>query len=98
MMRYCPVPSVTAARVFSISAGLAASTVTPGSTAPDASRTVPVRDACANTVAGMRMTARAARHFVRVRIERCPPVGANRPVLHAARTILHAGPDDTDRL
>jgi hypothetical protein len=37
MMRYCPVPSVTAERVFSISAGLDASTVTPGSTAPDAS-------------------------------------------------------------
>ena len=33
---------------FSISAGLAASTVTPGSTAPDASRTVPVRVPCAS--------------------------------------------------
>ena len=36
-IRYCPVPSVTAERVFSISAGLAASTVTPGRTAPDVS-------------------------------------------------------------
>jgi hypothetical protein len=43
MMRYCPEPSVTAERVFSISAGLDASTVTPGSIPPDVSRTVPVR-------------------------------------------------------
>ena len=34
-MRYCPVPSVTTERTFSMSAGLAASTVTPGRTAPD---------------------------------------------------------------
>src|SRR5262245_9533926 len=33
-------------------AGLDASTVTPGSTAPDASRAVPTIDACANTVDG----------------------------------------------
>ena len=33
-MRYRPLPSVVAVRTFSISAGLAASTVTPGSTAP----------------------------------------------------------------
>ena len=38
---------VTAVRTFSISAGLAASTVTPGSTAPDVSATVPAIDACA---------------------------------------------------
>ena len=36
---YWPALSVTADRVFSISAGLDASTVTPGSTAPDASLT-----------------------------------------------------------
>ena len=40
-MRYCPCPSVVAERTFSINAGLAASTVTPGSTAPVASFTVP---------------------------------------------------------
>ena len=34
-------------RTFSISAGLAASTVTPGSTAPEASRTTPAIEACA---------------------------------------------------
>ena len=46
-MRYCPEPSLTADRVFSISAGLEASTVTPGSTAPDVSRTKPAIDAWA---------------------------------------------------
>src|SRR5215510_9173236 len=40
-MRYWPFPSVTTERTFSISAGLAASTVTPGSTAPDVSLTTP---------------------------------------------------------
>src|SRR4051795_8334493 len=42
-MRYCPVSSVTPVRTFVISAGLDASMVTPGSTAPDVSRTVPAR-------------------------------------------------------
>ena len=40
-MRYCPVPSVRAVRIFSVNDGLAASTVTPGSTAPDESLTTP---------------------------------------------------------
>jgi hypothetical protein len=40
-IRYWPEPSVTTERVFSISASLAASTVTPGSTAPDVSFTTP---------------------------------------------------------
>src|SRR5665213_426549 len=45
----CPAPSVTTVRVFSIKAGLEASTVTPGMTAPDVSRTIPAidADACA---------------------------------------------------
>src|SRR6266850_5462522 len=51
-MRYWPVPPVTTDRTFSISAGLDASTVTPGSTAPDASFTCPAIDACARTIAG----------------------------------------------
>src|SRR5215467_9322410 len=50
--RYCPVLSVTALRDFSISAELAASTVTPGSTAPDESFTTPASVACANAEAG----------------------------------------------
>jgi hypothetical protein len=41
-MRYWPVASVTTARTRSINAGLVASTVTPGSTAPDVSLAVPV--------------------------------------------------------
>src|SRR5580765_7870831 len=52
--RYCPVPSVVAVRTFWIRAGLVTSTVTPGSTASDASRTTPASVACANAVAGMR--------------------------------------------
>src|SRR5438876_507773 len=51
-MRYCPVPSEMALRVLSISAGLEASTVTPGSTAPDESFTTPVIDAWAYAEAG----------------------------------------------
>src|SRR5688500_3323532 len=50
--RYWPVPSVTAVRTFSIRTGLEASTVTPGSTAPGASRTTPVSDDCARASAG----------------------------------------------
>src|SRR6185295_2023900 len=68
MIRYCPDPSVVADRVFSISAGLAASTTTPGSTAPEGSWTVPVRMACAKTVPGRSRTARNARHFADLHI------------------------------
>ena len=57
--RNWPDPSVTALRTFSISAGLVASTVTPGSTAPEASRTTPAMD-CADTIAGMSATSTAA--------------------------------------
>src|SRR5437870_2521569 len=42
-MRYCPVSSVTPVRTLVMSAGLDASTVTPGGTAPDVSRTAPAR-------------------------------------------------------
>src|SRR5439155_26100170 len=52
MMRYCPVPSVTPERTFSINAGLDASTVTPGNTAPEVSLTVPVMLACAYRIEG----------------------------------------------
>src|SRR5215831_2647945 len=50
--RYCPVPSVSAVRVFSMSTGLDTSTVTPGRTPPDGSLTVPAMVACASTVPG----------------------------------------------
>src|SRR5437870_9642644 len=56
-MRYCPAPSVTAVRTFSIRTGLAASTLTPGSTPPDSSLTVPVRVPCANAADGSRRAA-----------------------------------------
>src|SRR4030095_12621639 len=51
-MRYCPVPALTTLRVFSMRTGLAASTVTPGNTAADASRTTPAIVAWANTTLG----------------------------------------------
>jgi hypothetical protein len=51
-MRYCPLLSDVAVRVFSIRTGLAASTLTPGSTAPDASLTVPARVTWAHAALG----------------------------------------------
>ena len=53
-MRYWPFSSVIADFTFSISTGLAASTVTPGITAPDVSFTVPVNTLCARASAGTR--------------------------------------------
>src|SRR5580704_16745913 len=49
---YWPAPSVTTERVPSISAGLAASIVTPGSTAPLASLTTPAKALWAELVPG----------------------------------------------
>src|SRR6188474_316719 len=46
MIWYWPDPSVTAARVFSMRAGLDTSTVTPGSTAPEVSLATPAIVAC----------------------------------------------------
>src|SRR5687767_13419142 len=59
-MRYWPVPSLTALRTFSMRTGLDASTVTPGSSAPDVSLTVPVMVACAQTTAGANRITNAA--------------------------------------
>src|SRR5256885_2049681 len=58
VMRYCPVPSVTALRTFSMSAGLDASTTTPGRTAPEASFTTPEIEAplCAAAVHALSRT------------------------------------------
>ena len=53
-MRYRPFSSVIADFTFSISAGLAASTVTPGITAPEVSFTVPVNTLWARADAGTR--------------------------------------------
>src|SRR5215831_12626787 len=74
MILYWPVPSVTTERVFSMSAGLEASTVTPGKTAPVTSLTTPAMllSLCASKTAG---TARiptlatvARRIFVRLMV------------------------------
>src|ERR1700687_945273 len=54
-MRYWPLPTVTAIRTFSIRAELAASTLTPGSTASDESRTTPARIAWADASVGTRI-------------------------------------------
>src|SRR5438876_11948851 len=63
MMRYCPDASLTAVRTFSIRAGLDASTVTPGSTAPDESLTTPVTlappEPCARAAAGSQVSSAA---------------------------------------
>src|SRR5436190_11965774 len=52
MILYCPCASVVTLRTFSIRAGLDASTVTPGSTAPDVSFTTPAIPLCASEAAG----------------------------------------------
>ena len=62
MMVYRPVPSVTATRLPSISNGLAASTVTPGSTPPVLSVTSPVICVWAKAAAGTKTTASATRN------------------------------------
>ena len=59
-----PLASVTAVRTFSMSAGLAASTVTPGRTAPELSRTTPAIDACANATDGAATSTATTRHHV----------------------------------
>src|SRR5690349_16106322 len=69
-----------------MSAGLDASTVTPGRMAPEASWTVPVRVACANTVAGSSKTTRTSRYFFTVRMRD--------PVLLLLNTSWHAKPKD----
>ena len=52
MMRYSPFASVMTVLAFSISAGLLASTVTPGSTAPVVSLTTPAIALCASALPG----------------------------------------------
>src|SRR6185503_11956201 len=84
-IRYCPVASVRAVRTFSMSAGLAASTVTPGRTAPDASLTVPTMDPWAYRVVGAITThANNTKRFANVlitglRMETLQPFRLNDP-------------------
>src|SRR3954452_23357294 len=68
-MRYVPFSSVTTVRTFSMSAGLAASTVTPGSTAPVVSLTSPARAACAAATRGTTATSpNNSKHLASVRM------------------------------
>src|SRR5262249_47262165 len=60
-MEYWPDSLVTTERVFSMSAELEASTVTPGMTAPEESRTVPTIEAWAWAMAGMTTSATRTR-------------------------------------
>src|SRR5262245_14702116 len=71
-MRYRPDSSVTALRTFSMSAGLDASTVTPGSTAPDESLTTPVIDAWACAADGSSANRATTMHATLTRMNRTP--------------------------
>src|SRR5712675_2941548 len=62
VIRYWPAPSVTPWRDFSVSATLDASTATPGSTAPEGSRTMPASAACACAAVGSNSVQPNARH------------------------------------
>jgi hypothetical protein len=90
VIRYWPESSVTAVRTFSMSAGLAASTVTPGSTPPDASRTVPVSDACANADTGS--SSRNATIARCLAVLRMNNFSLNRRTTHDARQVTAPPP------
>src|SRR5438132_14310140 len=72
-IRYWPVASLTTERTFSISAGLAASTVTPGNTPPDASLTTPVIAACAYAADGRSSRTSRAQDDRFARVNIAPP-------------------------
>jgi hypothetical protein len=75
-IRYWPVSSLTTERTFSMSTGLAASTVTPGSTPPEASLTTPVIAACAWAAAGRSKRTNRAAADARTSLHiTSPPVG-----------------------
>src|SRR5688572_18213981 len=83
-MRYWPEASVATDRTFSISTGLAASTVTPGNTPPDASLTTPVIAAWANAVDGTSTHTNATRKsaedpWIRFSIAVLLTCGCNKP-------------------
>ena len=78
MMRYCPAPSVMTLRTRSMSAGLVASTVTPGSVAPVVSRTTPAMAACARAADGSTNVATDAATRLKRRRRMDPPSTANR--------------------
>src|SRR5437762_8326650 len=89
-MLYRPSPSVTTERTFSIRAGLAASTVTPGITAPDASRTTPEIPAacCADALEGNESTPASIATATLVRIMASLSVDPDSATDSAQRLVL----------
>src|SRR4051812_39178081 len=88
-MRKRPRSSVTTVRTFSISAGLDASTETPGRTAPELSRAEPAMDAWANADAGRRIdTANRNTALRTVRITQ-PPVRVTTRIGPCGRSLYH---------
>src|SRR5262245_406699 len=75
---YSPSPSVTTVRTFSMSAGLDASTVTPGRTSPDVSLTTPVMLAW-------------ARAGTENRVEQADRTNATKPILQRSMAISLTG-------
>src|SRR5206468_11690403 len=73
---YCPPESVTTLRDFSMSAGLAASTVTPGRTAPVESLTVPEMALWPLAVAQIASRHKAGTPVRRIRRRMTPPFTA----------------------
>ena len=91
-MRYWPVPSVTTVRTFSVNAGLDASTVTPGRTAPDESLTTPAIVACANATRGRISTAASTtRALIELRTLSSITAGFEYEVPDAHRSARRAG-------
>src|SRR5437867_10508089 len=91
MIRYWPAPSVVTVRVFSISTGLDASTVTPGSTAPDVSLTTPAIEPWAEARAGTRPAPSATRNRnIQRTIDRLHFLDDHSPLRHGGR--VRAGP------
>ena len=73
---------MTADFTFSMSTGLAASTVTPGITAPDVSFTVPVNTLCARAAAGTQNETckyKPQRSYKKLSRHLFPPIGEQPP-------------------
>src|SRR5262245_12337092 len=86
-MRYWPVPSVTTVRDFSMSAGLDASTLTPGRMAPDVSLTMPATAGWDN--AGVARRSSAATTMVPVASARITASYLYRRVAYGIRSSYH---------
>src|SRR5687768_13139795 len=100
VIRYCPSAFVVAARTFSISAGLETSTSTPGITAPDVSRTVPViwpvlSPACASAAAGTNASTAAINHAILMAL-RITLSSSPRHLVHRPSAADHHARSDKD--